>query len=73
MSADASLNLPAAVQRKDLLSAARTDLVAFEEFMLTVLDEWGLPTAIIVVGAGDRQILLTNTPHVLGELNADQL
>ncbi|MFF7771005.1 hypothetical protein [Streptomyces sp. Vc74B-19] len=73
MSADASLNLPAAVQRKDLLSAARTDLVAFEEFMLTVLDEWGLPTANIVVGAGDRQILLTNTPHVLGELNADQL
>ncbi|WP_309226927.1 hypothetical protein [Streptomyces lunaelactis] len=73
MSADASSNLPASAERKDLLSAARTDLVAFEEFMLTVLDEWGLPTDNIIVSASDRQILLTNTPHVLGELNIDQL
>lgn len=73
MSTDATPDLPAPVERKDLLSAARTDLVAFEEFILTVLDEWGLPTDNIIVSAGDRQILLTNTPHILGELSVDQL
>ncbi|MGW9613288.1 hypothetical protein [Streptomyces diastaticus] len=73
MSVDAQQNLPASVQRKDLVSAARTDLVAFEEFMLAVLDEWGLPTDNIIVSAGDRHVLLKNTPDILGELDATQL
>ncbi|MGW5569205.1 hypothetical protein ACWEWD_38070 [Streptomyces tendae] len=55
------------------MSAARTDLVAFEEFMLAVLDEWGLPTDSIIVSAGDRHVLLKNTPDILGELKAEQL
>ncbi|MGW1472015.1 MULTISPECIES: hypothetical protein [Streptomyces] len=73
MSADAPQNLPASAERKDLVSAARTDLVAFEEFMLAVLDEWGLPTDSIIVSAGDRHVLLKNTPDILGELKAEQL
>lgn len=73
MSADAQQNLPAPTERKDLVSAARTDLVAFEEFMLTVLGEWGLPTDNIIVNVGDRHVLLKNTPDILGELDAKQL
>ncbi|MFG2436505.1 hypothetical protein [Streptomyces sp. NPDC048508] len=73
MSVDAQQNLPAPTERKDLVSAARTDLVAFEEFMLAVLDEWGLPTDSIIVSAGDRHVLLKYTPDILGELDATQL
>ncbi|MFF8531748.1 hypothetical protein ACF07B_07110 [Streptomyces sp. NPDC015532] len=73
MNADAPQNLPASVERKDLVSAARADLVAFEEFMLTVLDEWGLPTDSIIVSPGDRHVLLKNTPDILNELDAEQL
>lgn len=73
MSADAPQNLPASAERKDLVSAARADLVAFEEFMLAVLDEWGLPTDSIIVSSSDRHVLLKNTPDILGELNAEQL
>ncbi|MCX5000774.1 hypothetical protein OG739_36400 [Streptomyces longwoodensis] len=73
MTADAPQNLPASVERKDLVSAARADLVAFEEFMLTVLDEWGLPTDSIIVSPGDRHVLLKNTPDILNELDAEQL
>lgn len=73
MSSDAPQNLPASAERKDLVSAARTDLVAFEEFMLAVLDEWGLPTDNIIVSAGDRHVLLKNTPDILSELKAEQL
>ncbi|MFE2936017.1 hypothetical protein [Streptomyces sp. NPDC059278] len=73
MSSDAQQNLTAPTERKDLVTSARTDLVAFEEFMLSVLDEWGLPTNNIVVSAGDRHVLLKNTPGILGELDAKQL
>ncbi|MFG2885716.1 hypothetical protein ACGFYV_26065 [Streptomyces sp. NPDC048297] len=73
MSADAPQNLPASAERKDLVSAARADLVAFEEFMLAVLDEWGLPTDSIIVSSSDRHVLLKNTPDILGELDAEQL
>jgi hypothetical protein len=73
MTADAPQNLPASVERKDLVSAARADLVAFEEFMLTVLEEWGLPTDSIIVSPGDRHVLLKNTPDILNELDAEQL
>ncbi|MEU2955937.1 hypothetical protein [Streptomyces xanthochromogenes] len=73
MNAGAPHNLPASVERKDLVSAARADLVAFEEFMLTVLGEWGLPTDSIIVSPGDRHVLLKNTPDILNELDAEQL
>jgi hypothetical protein len=73
VSADAQQNPLAPIERKDLVSAARTDLVAFENLMLSVLDGWGLPTENIIVGAGDRHILLRNTPDILGELDATQL
>ncbi|MFE3865637.1 hypothetical protein ACFXPT_35215 [Streptomyces goshikiensis] len=73
MSVDAQQNLPASAERRDLVSAARVDLVAFEEFVLAVLDEWGLPTDSIIVSSSDRHVLLKNTPDILGELNAEQL
>ncbi|MGC5400730.1 hypothetical protein ACPXCP_33925 [Streptomyces sp. DT20] len=73
MSADAPQNLPASTERKDLVSAAGADLVAFEEFMLGLLDQWGLPTGNIIISASDRRVLLNNTPDILGELDVKQL
>ncbi|MEU1880894.1 hypothetical protein ABZ470_26605 [Streptosporangium sp. NPDC020072] len=55
------------MQPQRLAVAARADLEAFENLMFQVLDAWGLPTDNIIVSARHREILLRNTPDIIGE------
>lgn len=48
---------------------AGKDLQAFEDLMLDVVHQWGLPTEGIIVTVREREKLLKNTPDVLEALD----
>ncbi|MEV0539263.1 hypothetical protein [Nocardia salmonicida] len=54
------------------VAAAGKDLQAFEDLMLNVIDQWGLPTEDIIVNVREREKLLRNTPDALEALDGPQ-
>ncbi|MFF0546849.1 hypothetical protein ACFYTF_28835 [Nocardia thailandica] len=54
------------------VAAAGKDLQAFEDLMLDVIDQWGLPTEDIIVNVREREKLLRNTPDALEALDGPQ-
>ncbi|MFG1924353.1 hypothetical protein [Cryptosporangium sp. NPDC048952] len=54
------------------VAAAGKDLQAFEDLMLNVIEQWGLPTEGIIINVREREKLLRNTPDALEALDAAQ-
>ncbi len=65
-------NLPLLAAQRELATAAREDLEAFQTLMFKVLDAWGLPTDHILVDVRQREVLLRNTPGVILEELSDE-
>jgi hypothetical protein len=72
---DASQAITGQVVRADpraKVEAAGKDLQAFEDLMLTMIEQWGLPTDDIIINVRERQKLLQNTPDALEGLDDTQ-
>ncbi|MGY6657625.1 hypothetical protein ACXIZN_36235 [Amycolatopsis sp. TRM77291] len=54
------------------VEAAGKDLEAFEHLMLTMIEQWGLPTEDIIINVREREKLLRNTPDALERLDDTQ-
>ncbi|WP_414942650.1 hypothetical protein [Amycolatopsis sp. cmx-11-51] len=54
------------------VEAAGKDLQAFEDLMLTMIEQWGLPTEDIIINVREREKLLRNTPDALEGLDDTQ-
>ncbi|MFC4125209.1 hypothetical protein [Nocardia rhizosphaerae] len=53
-------------------AAAGKDLQAFEDLMLNLIHQWGLPTEDIIINVREREKLLRNTPDALEGLDSTQ-
>jgi hypothetical protein len=58
-------NLPAVADSRSRVAAAGADLQEFEDLMIDVLGNWGLPTDGIIVSVRERQKLFNNTEGAL--------
>jgi hypothetical protein len=64
--------LSAIADTRTAATAAGKDLQNFENLILGVLEQWGLPTEDIIVSVREREKLFKNTPDALEALNNAQ-